>query len=129
MPLLVSDLNIAPSFFGLIISAFGLSKLMGNIPSAHFVNTIGRKPLMVAGLGLCTFGVGGIGLSLLPDLGAPWILGCRVVTGLGVSAFTAGAFMFLADVSTALNRYHYFYLRPLMLQNVPMRMLCMMQYQ
>jgi MFS family permease len=104
MPLLVNELNISPSFFGLIISAFGLSKLMGNIPSAHFVNTIGRKPLMVAGLSLCTLGVGGIGLSLEPGFGAEWIMGCRVVTGLGVSAFTAGAFMLLADVSTALNR-------------------------
>ena len=104
MPMLVNELNISPSYFGVIISAFGLSKLLGNIPSAHFVNTIGRKPLMVAGLCLCTVGVGGVGLSLFPGFGPSWILACRVVTGIGVSAFTAGAFMFLADVSTSLNR-------------------------
>jgi MFS family permease len=44
MPLLVSQLSIPASEFGLVISAFGLSKLIGNIPSGYFVEKYGRKP-------------------------------------------------------------------------------------
>lgn len=61
MPLLVSQLSIPPSEFGLVVSAFGLSKLLGNIPSGYFVEKYGRKPSMVAGLGMCGVGLGAIG--------------------------------------------------------------------
>ena len=61
MPLLVSQLNIPPSEFGLVVSAFGLSKLIGNIPSGYFVEKYGRKPSMMVGLGMCGVGLGSIG--------------------------------------------------------------------
>lgn len=61
MPLLVSQLHIPPSEFGLVISAFGLSKLIGNIPSGYFVEKYGRKPIIMAGLGMCGVGLGSIG--------------------------------------------------------------------
>jgi len=83
---------------------FGLSKLLGNIPASYFVDKYGRKPAMVCGLGLCAAGVGGIGLSLFPGFGTPWLFFCRLLTGFGVSAFTGGSFMYIADISTVLNR-------------------------
>lgn len=61
MPLLVSQLQIPASEFGLVISAFGLSKLLGNIPSGYFVEKYGRKPSLVAGLGMCGVGLGALG--------------------------------------------------------------------
>ena len=64
MPLLVSQLNIPPSEFGLVVSAFGLSKLIGNIPSGYFVEKYGRKPSMMVGLGMCGVGLGSIGKYL-----------------------------------------------------------------
>ena len=104
MPLLVSELNISSSQFGLIVSSFGLAKLLGNIPSSHYVNVIGRKPLFFSGLGLASVAIGGIGLSLNPAFGYPWIVCCRLLTGLGVSAIVAGGNMMVADISTYLNR-------------------------
>lgn len=59
---------------------------------------------MVSGLVLCATGIGGLSLALYPGLGVPYLLMCRLCTGFGVSAFTAGAFMYLADISTKLNR-------------------------
>eukprot|EP00596_Hydrurales_sp_CCMP1899_P003792 CAMPEP_0119049118 /NCGR_PEP_ID=MMETSP1177-20130426/62849_1 /TAXON_ID=2985 /ORGANISM="Ochromonas sp, Strain CCMP1899" /LENGTH=470 /DNA_ID=CAMNT_0007025931 /DNA_START=681 /DNA_END=2089 /DNA_ORIENTATION=- len=93
-----------PSEFGLVIAAFGLSKLLGNIPSAYFVDTYGRKPVMVAGLILCSVGLGGVGLTLVDGFGTPWLIFMRLVSGLGVSAFSGGLNMLLSDISTGLNR-------------------------
>ncbi len=66
MPLIVPQLNIYTARFGLIVSSFAFSKLLGNIPSAYFVDSRDRQPMMVGGLKLCAIGIGGIGLSLLP---------------------------------------------------------------
>jgi MFS family permease len=104
MPLLVSQLSIPPNEFGYIVSAFGLSKLLGNIPAGYLVDTYGRKPVMVAGLGMCAIGMGSIGFALMPGLGTPWLISCRLVSGLGVSAFVAGGFMYMSDISNTLNR-------------------------
>lgn len=104
MPILVQTIGMPPSEFGLVIAAFGVSKMICNIPSAYFVETYGRKPVMVAGLALCGLGLAGVGLTLVDGFGTPWLIGCRLVSGLGVSAFTGGTFMLLSDISTSLNR-------------------------
>jgi len=104
MPILVQELHIPPSEFGLVVSIVGVAKLLGNIPAAHYVETLGRKPTMVGGLILCSLGLGGISLCLLPGFGTPWLLMCRFITGLGVSFYSSGAYMFMTDISTPLNR-------------------------
>jgi MFS family permease len=104
MPILVQTIGMPPSEFGIVIAAFGIAKMIGNLPSAYFVDNYGRKPVMVAGLTLCGIGIGGIGLTLIDGFGTPWLIGCRLVSGLGVSAFTAGTIMLLSDISTPLNR-------------------------
>ena len=104
LPLLVKEINLPSSVFGLAVSAFGLAKLIGNPPSAQWVEKYGRKPVMVGGMVVCAAGLGCIGFSLIPELGAPWLIACRFVTGFGVAAFTSGAFMYMNDISTALNR-------------------------
>jgi MFS family permease len=104
MPLLVQEIQLTSTEFGIIISSFGLSKLMGNIPSTYYVNTIGRKPLITGGLGMTALGIAGYGTSLFPGYGFPIILGCRLFTGLGVSGITTGGQMYISDISTSLNR-------------------------
>ena len=103
MPILVQSIGMLPSEFGVVIAAFGVSKMIGNLPSAYLVDNYGRKPAMVAGLALCGLGIGGIGLTLVDGFGTPWLIGCRLVSGLGVSAFIGGTTMLLADISTPLN--------------------------
>jgi MFS family permease len=104
MPLLVSQLQISPSAFGFVISAFGLSRLLGNIPSGYLVEKYGRKPVISAGLMLCGLGNFAISLIFLPGLGASWLVLCRFLAGFGVSAFVAGGYMYISDISTHLNR-------------------------
>lgn len=104
MPLLVQALNITPSEFGYVVSAFGVSKLLGNIPSSYYVNVYGRKPIMIGGLAACSVGLGGLSLALSPIGGLPLMICCRFITGLGVSSFMSGAMLYMTDISTSLNR-------------------------
>lgn len=66
MPILVQTIGMPPSVFGLV-AVFGASKMFDNIPSAYFVETYGRKPVMVAAL--CGLGIGGVGLTLVDGFG------------------------------------------------------------
>ena len=105
MPFLVKELALSSSDFGMIITSFGAAKLMANIPAGYYVEILGRKKMLVYGLGMCAIGIGGIGVTLSPLVWPlPTLMACRFITGLGVSIFTTGAFMIVSDVSTALNR-------------------------
>ena len=81
MPFVVESLGLSASQYGLVVSAFALSKMAANIPSAIFVERHGRKPYMVHSLLVIALGVGGIGIaSSFEELYV-----CRLLTGTGVS--------------------------------------------
>ena len=102
LPLLVEQLHINSSEFGVVVSAFGLSKLVGNFPAAQWISKHGTKLVMVNGLLLCGIGISSISLSL--DFGITSLVMSRLLTGFGVALFTGGAFNMIADISTSLNR-------------------------
>ena len=89
MPYIVSNLDLTTAEFGYVISAFGLAKLIGNIPSAILVERHGRKPYLVYSLLAVGAGTAGIGelkirvlycfiaLLLLPTL-LPYLTRCRL---------------------------------------------------
>lgn len=104
MPLLVSQLQISPSSFGFVISAFGLSKLLGNVPSGFLVEKYGRTAVVTSGLVLCGLANCAISFIFLPGFGTPWLVFCRFLAGIGVSGFIAGGQMIMSDISTHLNR-------------------------
>ena len=47
LPLLVQKINLPSSIFGVAVSSFGLAKLIGNVPTAKWVDDYGRKPVMI----------------------------------------------------------------------------------
>jgi len=104
MPLLIAQLSIPPTSFGMIISIFGLSKILGNIPAAYYVDLYGRKPTMITGMLLCGLSNGAVSLVFHPSFGIPWMIFCRFIAGFGVSGFMAGGQMILSDIATPLNR-------------------------
>jgi len=104
LPLMVKELSIPTSSFGMVVSVFGLARLLGNIPAAGAVESWGRKPTLVAGIGICGASLALVSLTLLPGFGIPWMVGCRFIAGLGVAAFGAAANMIISDISNPLNR-------------------------
>ena len=103
LPLLVESLKISPLEFGFVVSSFAIGKLVGNIPCARWVEVVGRKSVLIGGMCLCSVGIGSIGLAV-DSFGVGSLIISRLITGFGVSAFTAAAFVMLGDISTGLNR-------------------------
>ncbi|RYH13062.1 MFS transporter, partial [archaeon] len=108
MPILVNTLDIPPMDFGLMVSAFALSKLLVNLPTAYLVERYGRKVAITSGLMLCGVGVAGISLVLLPIptllptlmlTPTAILIACRLLSGGGVSLFLGGGTVYLSDLS------------------------------
>lgn len=107
LPLLVNMLHLTSLQYGGIVGSFAVAKLIGNIPSAYFTDELGRKPVLLSGLLICSLGLSGVALVTLPlphYIAFSTLICCRFLTGLGVSAFTSGAYTLLTDISTPLNR-------------------------
>ena len=100
MPFIVEHLGLTPGQFGMVVSAFALTKMAGNVPAAILVERHGRKPYLVYSLSLIAFGVGGIGLAT--SFEHLWV--CRLLTGLGVAALSTAATMSITDISNPRNR-------------------------
>ena len=99
MPIIVHDLGLGPAEFGLAVSAFGATKLVGNVPAASLVETVGRRPLLVGGLMLTGGGFAGIALA---D-GTLGLAAARALTGVGVAGLMTSIQMTVADVSTSVE--------------------------
>jgi predicted MFS family arabinose efflux permease len=100
MPFIAENLSLSPGDYGMVVSAFALSKFLGNLPSAILVDRHGRKPYMVYSLSLISMGVGGIGVaSTVQDL-----IACRLIAGFGVAALSTAATLTISDISTPRNR-------------------------
>ena len=100
MPFLATTLDLTTSQYGIVVSSFALSKMLGNVPSAILVERHGRKPYLVHSLWLVGLGVAGLGLS------STWmeLSICRMTIGLGVAALTTASTLTATDVSTPLSR-------------------------
>ena len=87
MPFVAEKLHLTSTHYGIVISSFALSKMMGNVPSAILVEWHGRKPYLVHSLWLVGLGVAGMGFS------SSWmqLCICRMTVGLGVAAFTTAS--------------------------------------
>jgi MFS family permease len=100
MPLLVQSMGLSAAEYGTVVSAFGLAKLVSNVPSAMMVTRLGRRATMSIGLAVVGFGMLGVGCAN----NLAMLLGARLISGVGVSALLSGATMAVADISTPLNR-------------------------
>jgi len=108
MPMLVKQIDISPADFGVVVSAFGFAKLISNIPAGFLVDVLGRKPMMVWGMGLIGVSIAGAGCTLFPGFGVPWLILCRLNTGMYLAGISAGAQMYITDISNQLNRARMF---------------------
>lgn len=100
MPFVVQNLGLTAGQYGIVVSAFALSKMTGNIPSAVLVERHGRKPYLVYSMAAIAVGVGGIGLASSFEQ----LYLCRLATGMGVASLSAAVTMTVTDISTPLNR-------------------------
>jgi MFS family permease len=101
MPLVVEQLQLTSSEYGTVVAAFGLAKLLLNIPAAVVTEKYGRKPFLTYGsMPLLALGVGGIGAAT----NASELFVLRLLTGTGVALLSTAATLMLTDTSTPRNR-------------------------
>jgi MFS family permease len=96
----VQNLGLTAGEYGLVVSAFALAKMVGNIPFAVLVERHGRKPYLVYSMIIISAGVGAIGLAT--NFESLYV--CRLLTGMGVAGLSTAVTMTVADISTPLNR-------------------------
>lgn len=100
LPLYADELGVSFAQIGLVISAFGLARLLTNMPAAILSDRYGRRLILVGGPIIAA--VGNI-LSGTADT-LELLLVYRFIAGIGSAAFITGAVIFIGDISTPNNR-------------------------
>ncbi len=100
LPLYGASLGVSTAQIGLVISAFGLARLLTNLPAALLSDRFGRRMLLVGGPLISTIGniLCGFASSLEP------LLIFRFIAGIGSAMFITGAVIYISDTSRPGNR-------------------------
>mmetsp|Transcript_7489 Transcript_7489/g.21172 ORF Transcript_7489/g.21172 Transcript_7489/m.21172 type:complete len:598 (-) Transcript_7489:525-2318(-) len=100
LPVFAKDFGVSAAAIGATVSAFALARLVLNLPSGVVADKIGRRPLLIVGPAITAVGMVGSGLAgTFPEL-----LAWRFLTGMGSAMQMAGSQLYLADVSSTVNR-------------------------
>lgn len=103
LPLFARDFNVSAAVVGLTFTAFGLARLLLNIPAGIWADRRGRRFLLVGGPIITSIGMIGSGLS--PTI---WVLlGWRLVAGAGSALYMTGAQIYLIDIAGPEERGRY----------------------
>ncbi len=100
LPLYARSFGVSAALAGSLVTIFGLARLMSNLPAGRLADRIGRRPLLVGGMGLISINAL---LSGLAPTFAP-LLAFRFLQGVGSAMQTTGALIALSDISTPQDR-------------------------
>ncbi len=103
LPIYADDFGVSTAVVGLTITAFGLARLLLNVPAGLWADRAGRRVLLIGGP-LVT-AVGMIGSGLAPSI---WVLLLwRLVAGAGSALYMTGAQIYLIDIAGDAQRARY----------------------
>ncbi len=103
LPLYARNFGVSAAVVGLTFTAFGLARLLLNIPAGIWADRRGRRFLLVGGPLITAVGMVGSGLA--PSI---WVLlGWRFVAGAGSALYMTGAQIYLIDIAGAEERGRY----------------------
>lgn len=100
LPLYANDFGVGAAMVGMVVSAFGLARLIINLPAGQLSERFGRRNLIVAGTFLTTLGVFMCGVAN----SFPELVAYRFISGLGSGTFTTAAMVYITDITTSQNR-------------------------
>jgi multidrug resistance protein len=100
LPLYADALGVSTATVGLVISAFGLARLMTNMPTAILSERFGRRLPLVGGPLIAALGNALAGTADSLEL----LLVFRFISGVGSATFITGAVIYIGDISTPANR-------------------------
>ncbi len=100
LPLYAKTFEVSDAVLGLVITAFGIGRLLIDIPAGLLADRLGRKVLLFGGPLLIA--LGSIGCALAADFN--WLVAWRFVQGIGAGAYMTAAMIVAADVSSPQTR-------------------------
>lgn len=103
LPLYARDFGVSTAVVGLTFTAFGLARLVLNIPAGIWADRAGRRALLIGGPLITAVGM--IGSGLAPTI---WVLlAWRLVAGAGSALYMTGAQIYLIDIAGEDRRARY----------------------
>lgn len=100
LPVFAREFGVSLAAVGMTVSAFGLARLLLNVPLGSFADRHGRRSLLIGGPLVLAVSMLGAGLSGGIVSLAIW----RFVSGAGSAMYMTGALVYLTDISTPANR-------------------------
>jgi DHA1 family multidrug resistance protein-like MFS transporter len=95
LPLYADSFGVSTAMIGASISAFGLARLVTNVPAGMLADRRGRRMLLIGGPFVTAVGMLGSGLST-----SIWmLLAFRFIAGLGSGLYMTGAQIYLLDIA------------------------------
>lgn len=95
LPLYADSFGVSTTLVGATVTAFGLARLLTNVPAGVLADRSGRRKLLIGGPLVTAVGMFGSGIA-----GSIWVLlGFRFVAGLGSALYMTGATIYLLDIA------------------------------
>lgn len=95
LPLFADSFDVSTAMVGATVTAFGLARLITNVPAGLFADRNGRRLLLIGGPLITAVGMLGSGLSA-----SIWVLlAFRFVAGLGSGLYMTGAQIYVLDIA------------------------------
>lgn len=92
--------GVSATMVGMLVTIFGIGRIIANFPSGWLSQRMGRRPLLAAGPALVA--IGAVGAAITTDF--TWLLFWRFVQGVGSGMYQTVSLAALADISTPATR-------------------------
>lgn len=100
LSLYAASYGVSATLVGMLVTIFGVGRIVANFPSGWLSQRLGRRPLLAAGPALVA--VGAVGAALTTDFN--WLLFWRFVQGVGSGMYQTVSLAALADISSPQTR-------------------------
>lgn len=103
LPLYAKAFGVSYAAVGMMISAFGLARILVDVPAGTLADRWGRRPLLL--IGMAVFSTTGVIAAFAPNI--HFLILARFIQGIGAALFTTTAMAVVGDIAPPEQRGKY----------------------